>query len=154
MASAAPSFCQDIENTLGRQPLPASGDGPALVAIATVPDSTMRGRLAISTLEKPRPTMASTLSRSISLRAIWLPSSGLSWSSSRSTVTASPPSFLPSDSMPSMKPSYWSCPTAATGPDRGPVKPILTSAWAAQRPKVAALTAMNFQMVRDVILVS
>lgn len=125
MLSAAPSFCQATENTLAAHRAPATGDGPALVEMATVPESTITLWLAIMTLEKPRPTMAFTRSLSMNLRAIWLPTSGLSWSSSFNTVTTCPPSLPPPCSSASMKPSYWSCPTTATGPERGAEKPIL-----------------------------
>ncbi|MNW00252.1 hypothetical protein D3C71_1957170 [compost metagenome] len=78
MASDMLSFCQPSTNRFGRHMRPAIGAGPALVDSATTPDSLMRRSSAISTFEKPSPTITSTLSFSMNFCTICAPTSGLS----------------------------------------------------------------------------
>src|SRR5690606_9816527 len=117
-------------------------------AMATTPESLIRRNSAMSTFEKPRPTMASTLSRSRNFCTIWAPTSGLSWSSSITTLTFWSPNLPPSCSMASMKPSRWSWPSTPCGPDSTPENPMVMSAWAAgtamNRPATRAATVVFF----------
>ena len=82
------------------------------------------------------PVMIDTFSFSISFCTICVATSGLSWLSSRSTCTGTPPSLPPLRSTTIMKASYWSWPSAPCGPDSSAMKPILIGAWA--KAKVAA----------------
>ena len=68
---------------------------------------------AIITLEKVTPVMIGTFSFSISFCTICVATSGLSWLSSRSTCTGTPPSLPPLRSTTIMKASYWSWPERA-----------------------------------------
>ena len=93
-----------------------------------VPEASSGLAMAMATLEKVTPVTRSTLSRSISFCVSCTARSGLSWSSSLTIFTGTLPSLPPFCSSASMKPSYWSWPSAAAEPDMVARKPILTSA--------------------------
>ena len=114
----------------GQHCAPAIGAGPALLPIRNTPFSVIGLCTAIITLEKVMPVMIGTFSFSISFCTICVATSGLSWLSSRSTCTGTPPSLPPLRSTTIMKASYWSWPSAPCGPDSSAMKPILIGAWA------------------------
>ena len=136
--SAWLSFCQEVMNWKGEHCAPAIGAGPPLEPIRNTPFSVMGLCTAIMMLEKVMPVMMGTRSRSISFCTICVATSGLSWLSSRSTCTGTPPSLPPLRSTTIMKASYWSCPRAPCGPDSSATKPILIGACACTAPAATA----------------